>query len=290
MGIATASGSGLAVRRGQRPAGRPRGEPAAVLPNDGVELRANGTHATVTWVGHSTFLVQLDGVNILTDPHWSERASPVDFAGPRRLVAPGLRSRTCRRSTPSSSPTTTTTTSTRTPSTGSPASTARASSCRSGSRRPERARDHRRGGAGLVADRQVRGGHARLHAGSALVGARALRPEPPPLGLVGGARPDQALLLRRRHRLLRRLKAIGERLGPFDLAAIPIGGYSALPDRHPNHVNPEEAVQSTRTSGADFWCPCTGARSTLNREPFQSRPNGCFGARRAARPGNRWRS
>ena len=68
----------------------PKGEPASVVPNDGAALRANGTHPTVTWVGHSTFLVQLDGVNILTDPHWSERASPVDFAGPRRLVPPGL--------------------------------------------------------------------------------------------------------------------------------------------------------------------------------------------------------
>lgn len=39
-------------------------------------------------------------------------------------------------------------------------------------------------------------------------------------------------------------KDIGERLGPFDLAAVPIGGYSAYARRHPNHVNPEEAVQA----------------------------------------------
>ena len=43
-----------------------------------------------TWVGHSTVLLQIDGMNILTDPHWSERASPVGFAGPRRVVAPGI--------------------------------------------------------------------------------------------------------------------------------------------------------------------------------------------------------
>jgi L-ascorbate metabolism protein UlaG (beta-lactamase superfamily) len=53
-------------------------------------LRANRAEPTVTWVGHSTFLVQLDGVNVLTDPQWSERASPLAFAGPRRLVPPGL--------------------------------------------------------------------------------------------------------------------------------------------------------------------------------------------------------
>ncbi len=54
-------------------------------------IRANRGAVTVTWVGHSTLLVQLDGVNILTDPHWSDRASPVSFAGPRRVSAPGLR-------------------------------------------------------------------------------------------------------------------------------------------------------------------------------------------------------
>ena len=58
--------------------------------NDGRALRENGVEPTVTWVGHATLLIQVDGVNVLTDPHWSERASPVSFAGPRRLVAPGL--------------------------------------------------------------------------------------------------------------------------------------------------------------------------------------------------------
>jgi len=46
----------------------------AVLTNDGAELRANGTVPTLTWIGHSTFLVQIDSVNILTDPHWGDRA------------------------------------------------------------------------------------------------------------------------------------------------------------------------------------------------------------------------
>jgi N-acyl-phosphatidylethanolamine-hydrolysing phospholipase D len=44
----------------------------------------------VTWIGHSTFLVQCDGLSILTDPIWSTRASPVKFAGPKRLVPPGM--------------------------------------------------------------------------------------------------------------------------------------------------------------------------------------------------------
>jgi N-acyl-phosphatidylethanolamine-hydrolysing phospholipase D len=58
--------------------------------SDGVALRANQTEPTVTWIGHATLLIQLAGVNILTDPQWSERASPVSFAGPKRVTPPGV--------------------------------------------------------------------------------------------------------------------------------------------------------------------------------------------------------
>jgi len=67
-----------------RSASLPRAE------NDGRLLRENRSDPTVTWVGHSTLLIQLDGVNVLTDPHWSNRASPVSFAGPRRVTRPGI--------------------------------------------------------------------------------------------------------------------------------------------------------------------------------------------------------
>jgi len=63
----------------------------SIVTNDGRPLRESSGMPTVTWVGHSTLLVQLDGVSFLTDPHWSERASPVSFVGPRRMVPPGLR-------------------------------------------------------------------------------------------------------------------------------------------------------------------------------------------------------
>jgi L-ascorbate metabolism protein UlaG (beta-lactamase superfamily) len=53
---------------------------------DAAALRANATEPTVTWIGHAAFLVQLAGLNILIDPQFSERASPVPFAGPRRVV------------------------------------------------------------------------------------------------------------------------------------------------------------------------------------------------------------
>jgi N-acyl-phosphatidylethanolamine-hydrolysing phospholipase D len=45
---------------------------------------------SLTWIGHSSFLIQFGGMNILTDPIWSSRASPVGFAGPKRLVPPGI--------------------------------------------------------------------------------------------------------------------------------------------------------------------------------------------------------
>lgn len=45
--------------------------------------------AILTFINHSTFLVQLPGLNILTDPVYSMRTSPVSFAGPKRVREPG---------------------------------------------------------------------------------------------------------------------------------------------------------------------------------------------------------
>jgi N-acyl-phosphatidylethanolamine-hydrolysing phospholipase D len=44
----------------------------------------------LTWVGHATALLQLAGLSVLTDPMFSERAFPLQFAGPRRAQPPGL--------------------------------------------------------------------------------------------------------------------------------------------------------------------------------------------------------
>lgn len=67
------------------------GAPAR-LANDGAFLRENARHSvpTVTWVGHATLLVQMDHVSFLTDPIWSDTASPVSFVGPQRFVPPGI--------------------------------------------------------------------------------------------------------------------------------------------------------------------------------------------------------
>ena len=44
----------------------------------------------VTWIGHASFLLRLGGMRFLTDPVFAERASPLSFAGPPRLVAAGV--------------------------------------------------------------------------------------------------------------------------------------------------------------------------------------------------------
>jgi N-acyl-phosphatidylethanolamine-hydrolysing phospholipase D len=52
--------------------------------------RASDADFAATWIGHSTVLLQLGGLNVLTDPVFSQRASPLQWLGPRRVMDPGL--------------------------------------------------------------------------------------------------------------------------------------------------------------------------------------------------------
>jgi len=73
-----------AERVPQQPLGPFRADAAALaqpVPPDA--LRA-------TWLGHSTVLLELDGRRFLTDPVWAQRASPVQWLGPKRFFAPPL--------------------------------------------------------------------------------------------------------------------------------------------------------------------------------------------------------
>lgn len=66
--------------------------PPGVTPPERVPHLSDPADALrLTFVGHATFLLQWRGLNILTDPVWADRASPVQFAGPRRVCAPGIR-------------------------------------------------------------------------------------------------------------------------------------------------------------------------------------------------------
>jgi N-acyl-phosphatidylethanolamine-hydrolysing phospholipase D len=50
----------------------------------------SGMIPAVTWIGHATALVQANGLNVLTDPVFSHRVSPVRFLGPARALPPGI--------------------------------------------------------------------------------------------------------------------------------------------------------------------------------------------------------
>jgi L-ascorbate metabolism protein UlaG (beta-lactamase superfamily) len=57
---------------------------------DAPPARVGGPEWRISYVGHASFLIQTAGLNILIDPVWSERCSPVSFAGPKRVNAPGI--------------------------------------------------------------------------------------------------------------------------------------------------------------------------------------------------------
>jgi N-acyl-phosphatidylethanolamine-hydrolysing phospholipase D len=65
----------------------PRPGAAPRVPFDSAALSAD---PSVTWIGHATMMVRMDGLTFLTDPIFSKRASPLRFAGPARLVEPGV--------------------------------------------------------------------------------------------------------------------------------------------------------------------------------------------------------
>ena len=66
------------------PPAPPGGWKIAQVRTDAAALRRNASQPTLTWIGHASFLLQLGGVNVLVDPQFSARASPVQFAGPKR--------------------------------------------------------------------------------------------------------------------------------------------------------------------------------------------------------------
>lgn len=81
-----------AARNGLPPA---PSQPTPQVPADVAFIQANAQagaamQPAITWVGHSTMLVQMGGINLITDPVFSERASPVPFLGPQRAQPPGL--------------------------------------------------------------------------------------------------------------------------------------------------------------------------------------------------------
>lgn len=62
-----------------------------VSPGPAPPERVGNGDLRVTFVNHSTVLIQMDSLNILTDPIWSDRAGPFSWAGPKRVRPPGIR-------------------------------------------------------------------------------------------------------------------------------------------------------------------------------------------------------
>jgi N-acyl-phosphatidylethanolamine-hydrolysing phospholipase D len=250
-----------------------RGVAPASVRNDGAELRANGTKPTVTWIGHATLLVQLDGVNVLTDPNWNDHAGPLGF-GPRRLVPPGLRFEELP-----------------------PIHAVVISHDHYDHldlptiQRLARAHDPvffvPLGLREWFADRGISDvveldwWQSHVHRGLTFVATPAQHGS-------GRGLADQNLrlwsswaILGRERRLFFAgdtgytpgLAEIGRRLGPFDVAALPIGGYSDYPHHHPNHVSPEESVRAFEDLRGHLLVPMHWGTFELNREPFGEPPD-----------------
>lgn len=74
---------------------RPPATPTPLIVPDLGLIQSNGKagaqmQPTVTWIGHATVLAQFSGINLLTDPMFSDRASPLSFVGPVRRHKPGV--------------------------------------------------------------------------------------------------------------------------------------------------------------------------------------------------------
>jgi N-acyl-phosphatidylethanolamine-hydrolysing phospholipase D len=83
-------GMGPEEEPGLPPEEVPPYQPSVVAPDMNQLNHPDPQNIQITWIGHSTFLIQVAGLNILTDPMFSERASPLASAGPKRLVPPGV--------------------------------------------------------------------------------------------------------------------------------------------------------------------------------------------------------
>lgn len=241
------------------------------IANDGRLLR-NSVAPTVTWIGHATLLVQMDGVNVLTDPHFGEIASPVRFAGPRRLVPPGVRFEDL------------------------PTIHAAVIS-----------HDHWDHLDLPTVQRLSREHQTRFFVPLGLkawLQARGVRDvvemdwweQQEFRGVTFVCTPVQHSSGRWLHdqnsRLwsswvvqskTRRMLFLGDtgyhpslaeikKLGPFDLVLMPVGGYSSFHRGHPNHVNPEEAVQLFEEVGGRLMVPMHWGTFDMNREPLDEPP------------------
>jgi N-acyl-phosphatidylethanolamine-hydrolysing phospholipase D len=236
-------------------------------------LRDRSGGATVTWIGHSTVLVQLDGVTFVTDPTWADRSGPFSgFIGVRRYTPPGiafddlppidfvlishdhydhLDEPTVRRL----------------------------------ARRFDPLFVVPLGVKAWLADRGITNAVELDWGESATVNGLTVVCTP---AQHGGGRTvvDQGRRLWSSWAVLgskrfyfggdtgyyRHFKETGDRLGPFDLAALPIGSYTPREIARPVHTSPEEALQAALDLRATRMLGVHWGTFALAREPYDEPP------------------
>lgn len=236
-------------------------------------LRDRSRSATVTWIGHSTVLVQLDGVTFVTDPTWADRSGPFSgFIGVRRYTPPGiafddlppidfvlishdhydhLDEPTVRRL----------------------------------ARRFDPLFVVPLGIKAWLADRGITNAVELDWGESATVNGLTVVCTP---AQHGGGRTvvDQGRRLWSSWAVLgskrfyfsgdtgyyRHFQETGDRLGPFDLAALPIGSYTPREIARPVHTSPEEALQAALDLRATRMLGVHWGTFALAREPYDEPP------------------
>lgn len=250
------------------------GEPPTRVPADEAFLRENalGSVPTVTWVGHSTLLVQMGHATFLTDPIWSPTASPLTV-GPRRYVEPGLSMEglpkidfvvVSHNHYDHMDLDTLATLEARGTTIFVPLGNA--STLRSAGIESVVELDwweHRRVGAVTVhcvpaqhwSRRGLFDGDRALWAGWVVVAADRRFYFAGDTGMFPG------------------FTTIAERLGPFDLAAVPIGAYEPREMMAPAHLNPEEAVEAATMLRAERAVAIHFGTFDLSDEPLEEPPH-----------------
>jgi N-acyl-phosphatidylethanolamine-hydrolysing phospholipase D len=262
--------------------------PAAPHPQ---ALRDNSSRATVTWIGHSTVLVQLDGVNFLTDPTWADRTGPFSgLVGVRRYTAPGVRfedlppidfvlvshdhydhldEETVRRLASTFNPRFV---------------VPLGLKAWLGDRGITNAVELNWGEAVAIGGLKIVCTPAQHGSGRTLVDqGRRLWASWAVLG-------SQRFYFAGDTGYYSHFKEIGDALGPFDLAALPIGSYTPRAIAKPVHISPEEALQASLDLRAARMLGIHWGTFALAREPYDEPPTrlAAEAARRSIDPHDVW--
>jgi N-acyl-phosphatidylethanolamine-hydrolysing phospholipase D len=248
------------------------GAPARVAANAAF-LRENalGSVPTVTWIGHSTLLVQMGHVTFLTDPIWSRTASPL-AVGPKRFVEPGALLEELPRidfvvvshnhydhmDIP----------------------TLRALAARGTTVFVPLANGRLLRDAGIESVVELDWWQSAAFAGVEIHSVPAQHWSR--RGIFDGDRAlwagwvviadDRRFYFAGDTGLFPGFEEIGGTLGPFDLAALPIGAYEPRAMMEPAHLNPEEAIEAARMLGARKSIAVHFGTFDLSDEPVDEPP------------------